>query len=100
VGRKAIWEVEHFVRELPKRRMEPARAKEVARILSTGTWTHDHPLLREDLQALRLPVKVDVPPGVREPMRLYPQPRGRQASVEYVPSPGRPQEIPASRPED
>jgi ClpP class serine protease len=100
VGRKAIWQVEHFVQELLERHMKPAHAKEVARILSTGTWTHDHPLLREDLQALGLQVKVDVPRGVRELMRLYPQPRGRQASVEYIPSPGRPREIPASRPED
>src|SRR5919107_5830047 len=100
VGRKALWQVEHFVQELLERHSKPAQAKEVARILSTGTWTHDHPLLREDLQALGLPVKVDVPRGVRELMRLYPQPRGRQASVEYIPSPVRPREIPASRPED
>jgi ClpP class serine protease len=89
VGRKAIWQVEFFVQELMERHMKPAEAKEVARILSTGTWTHDHPLLREELEALGLPVKVDVPRVVRELMGLYPQPRGRQESVEYVPSPPR-----------
>src|SRR5215203_2179222 len=52
VGRKAIWQVEHFVQELLERHMRPAQAKEAARILSTGTWTHDHPLLREELEAL------------------------------------------------
>jgi ClpP class serine protease len=100
VGRKAIWQVEHFVQELLERHMRPAQAKEAARILSTGTWTHDHPLLREELEALGLPVKVDVPRGVRELMRLYPQPRGRQSSVEYIPSPRQPREIPASRPKE
>jgi ClpP class serine protease len=100
VGRKAIWQVEFFVQELMERHMKPAEAKEVARILSTGTWTHDHPLLREELEALGLPVRVEVPRGVRELMRLYPQPRGRQASVEYIPSPRRRREIPASRPKD
>jgi ClpP class serine protease len=100
VGRKAIWQVEHFVQELLERHLKPAQAKEVAHLLSTGTWTHDHPLLRDDLQALGLPVKVDVPRGVRQLMQLYPQPRGRQNAVEYIPSPGRPREVPASRPED
>jgi ClpP class serine protease len=100
VGRKAIWQVERFVQELLERYMESAQAKEVARILSTGTWTHDHPLGLEELEALGLPVKVGVPRGVRELMRLYPQPQGRQASVEYVPSPRQPQEAPANRPRD
>jgi ClpP class serine protease len=100
VGRKAIWQVERFVQELLERHMKPGRAKEVARILSTGTWTHDHPLGREELEALGLPVEVGVPRLVRELMRLYPQPQGRQASVEYVPSPSRPREVPADHPRD
>jgi hypothetical protein len=78
--------------------MKPAQAKEVARILSTGTWTHDHLLGREELEALGLPIKISVPPLVRELMRLYPQPRGRQASVEYMPSPPRAPSGPASIP--
>jgi ClpP class serine protease len=100
VGRKAIWQVEHFVQELLVRHMEPAQAKEVARILSTGTWTHDHPLQPRYLKALGLPVEVYVPRGVHELMRLYPQPQGRQSSVEYVPSPRRRREIPAGRPKE
>jgi ClpP class serine protease len=38
VNRKAIWQVEHFVQELLERHTEQSQAKEVARILSTGTW--------------------------------------------------------------
>jgi ClpP class serine protease len=100
VGRKALWQVEHFVQGLLERRMKPAQAEEVARILSTGTWTHDHPLGCRELEALGLPVEVGVPRLVHEMMRLYPQPRGRQASVEYVPSLPRPREDPASHPRD
>jgi ClpP class serine protease len=100
VSRKALWQVERFVQGLLERYMKPAQAKEVADILSTGTWTHDYPLSHEELEALGLPVKVGVPPLVRALMRLYPQPHGRQASVEYVPSPTRPREVPASRPRD
>ena len=79
--------------------MKPARAREVARILSSGTWTHDYPLEPEELQTLGLPVKVSVPQGVHELMRLYPQPRGRQESVEYVPSPPRPRSTDRAGPE-
>jgi ClpP class serine protease len=100
VGRKAIWQVEHFVHELLERYLKPAQAREVARILSTGTWTHDHPLQPRELKALGLPVEVGVPRGVHEVMRLYPQPQGRQASVEYIPSPRQPREIPGSRPKN
>jgi ClpP class serine protease len=100
VGRKAIWQVEHFVQELLERHMKSAQAQEVARILSTGTWTHDHPLQPRDLKALGLPVEVDVPRGVHELMHLYPQPQRRQASVEYIPSPRQPRELPARRPRE
>jgi ClpP class serine protease len=100
VSRKALWQVERFVSRLLEKSMKPARAAEVARILSCGTWTHDYPLEPEELEALGLPVKVGVPQGVHELMRLYPQPRGRQESVEYIPSPRRSREVPASRPRD
>lgn len=90
VSRKALWQVERFVSKLLEQNMKPARAREVARILSSGTWTHDYPLEPEELQTLGLPLKVGIPQDVHALMRLYPQPRGRQESVEYVPSPPRP----------
>lgn len=64
VGRKAIRQVTVTVQKLLEKHMDPARAKHVAELMPTGVWTHDHAL-----------------------MDLFPQPRGRQASVEYVPSP-------------
>jgi ClpP class serine protease len=97
VSRKALFQVEHFTRRLLERQMEPERAREVARLLSTGIWTHDHPLQAAELEALGLPVRIGVPPEERELMRLYPQPRGREPAVEYVPRrPGRPG-LPARR---
>jgi ClpP class serine protease len=88
VGRKALVQVEAVARELLQRHSDPQRARDVARLLSQGTWTHDHPLMASDLERLGLPVRVGVPPEERELMKLYPQPRGREAAVEYVP--GRP----------
>jgi ClpP class serine protease len=100
VGAKAIIQVETFTRQLLARHSLPEQARETARIMSTGTWTHDHPLLVSDLRFLGLPVAVGVPPLVRDLMTLYPQPRGRTPAVEYVPGPPGPsiprrREVPA-----
>jgi ClpP class serine protease len=91
-ARKAIAQVESFTRRLLERRMPAERAADVARLLATGTWTHDHPLQRVELESLGLPVKVGVGDEERELMVLYPQPRGRMPAVEYVP--GTPPERP------
>ena len=92
VGRVAIIQVETFVTTLLERRMPPERAVAVAKLMSTGSWTHDHPLQARELMQLGLPIKVGVPTAERELMTLYPQPRGRQSPVEYVPAspPGMP----------
>jgi hypothetical protein len=38
-------------------------------------------------QLFGLKVNTDLPDEVRQLMRLYPQPRGRRPSVEYIPIP-------------
>jgi ClpP class serine protease len=102
VGRKALLQVEDFTRSLLEKRLPPEQARELARLLSQGTWTHDHPLMPPVLQELGLPVRVGVPVEERELMRLYPQPRGREPAVEYVPGreerPGLPNRRPQSTP--
>jgi ClpP class serine protease len=104
ISRKALHQVEVFAAQLLEQHLEPAQAREVARILAAGLWTHDHPLMPRDLESLRLPVKVGVPEEERSLLQLYPQPRGRQTGVEYFPGrpapPGLPpgREIPRPRP--
>jgi ClpP class serine protease len=98
VGYRAIAQVESFVRGLLERRLPAERAAEVARLLATGVWTHDHPLQIETLKLLGLPVVVGVGEGERNLMRLYPQPRGREPAVEYVPGPRQPPRFPGSPP--
>jgi ClpP class serine protease len=89
VGRKALVQVEGFVGRLLERRLPADRAREAARLLATGVWTHDHPLQVPELTALGLPIRVGVPVLERDLMSLYPQPRGRTPAVEYVaPPPG------------
>ena len=86
MSRKAIVQVESFVSRLLEPKLGAARASEVARVLSTGTWTHDHPLQRTELEMLGLSVSVGIGEEERELLDLYPQARGREASVEYVPA--------------
>lgn len=97
VAQKALVQVEHFTRGLLERHMAPDQARELARLLATGTWTHDHPLQARELQALGLPVRIGVPEEERALMQLYPQPRGRQPAVEYVPGPPERPTLPARR---
>jgi hypothetical protein len=103
VGRKAIAQVQAFAARLLERHMPAERAREVAHLMASGVWTHDYPLQRADLEALGLPIRVDVPDLERELMTLYPQPRGRTPAVEYAPGPPTPtfparRELPRSSP--
>jgi ClpP class serine protease len=90
VSRKALAQVKDLVEGLLEVRMDPARAREVARVLTQGSWTHDHPLGPETLKRMGIPVRVGVGQSERDLLELYPQPRGRVSQVEYVSQPVRP----------
>jgi ClpP class serine protease len=96
VAQKAMRQVDALAFRLLRRRMSDDRARDVARLLSSGVWTHDHPLMPSDLEPLGFPITVGVPAEERELMDLYPQPRGRQTAVEYFP--GQPPQRPGMPP--
>jgi ClpP class serine protease len=87
VGRKAQEQVKSFVEQILMPHVKPERAGELATMLSEGRWTHDFPISPDYARELGLPVSTDLPEEVRQLMRLYPQPRGRRPSVEYIPLP-------------
>ena len=87
VGRKAQVQVREFVTRLLRRHMDDDAAADIATRLSEGRWTHDFPIDVDHARTLALPVSGELPDEVRHLMRLYPQPRGRRPSVEYIPSP-------------
>ncbi len=87
VGRKAVNQVREAVEELLEGRMPPAKVKEVAALLSEGTWTHDYPITARHARELGLNVSTEMPDAVLELMNLYPQPVRAQPSVEYLPVP-------------
>jgi ClpP class serine protease len=89
IGRKAIAQVKQTAMELLKRKIPDAQAVVLAEKLSTGTWTHDYPIMAATAKELGLPVSTDMPTDVLELMKLYPQPVRQQTAggVEYLPVP-------------
>ena len=93
IAKKAIQQVYETVYALLRDKLPEEKAKEVARLLSEGRWTHDYPITVEELRAMGLPVSEDMPKEVYELMELYPQAPQRRPGVEFIPvpyAPGRP----------
>ncbi len=84
---KAIRQVHAAVKELIEGRYEPDKAEELAKLLSEGTWTHDHPITFAEAKSFGLPVRSDMPQDVLRLMSLFPQPKYKQAGVEFLPGP-------------
>ncbi len=87
VAEKAIREVQDFIVWLLKDRMGEEKAREIARELTEGKWTHDHPITFEEAKKLGLNVKPQIPIEVYKLMELYPQAPINRPGVEYIPYP-------------
>jgi len=98
VARKAIWQVRRLLEEILSAKLPPDKAKELAALLSEGTWTHDYPICAEEAKAMGLPVSTDFPEEVHRLMALYPQPVQRKSGVDYVPIPYEPDTRPQPAP--
>jgi ClpP class serine protease len=86
---KAILQMREEVTELLAGKYPDEKAAEMAKLMTSGTWTHDYPITCERARELGLPVNSDIPENVLRLMELYPQPMRRQPSVEYMPIPYR-----------
>jgi Serine dehydrogenase proteinase len=82
---KAMLQVRESVRELLAGKIPENKDEELARLLSEGTWTHDHPITYETAKSFGLPVRSDIPDEFLDLMGLYPQPVRREPTVEYLP---------------
>jgi ClpP class serine protease len=82
---KAIVQIRESVKQLLANKIPGGKDEELARLLSEGNWTHDHPITYEQAKSFGLPVRCDIPPEVLTLMNLYPQPVRRQPTVEYLP---------------
>ncbi|MDI9645753.1 MAG: ATP-dependent Clp protease proteolytic subunit [Archaeoglobales archaeon] len=86
IAEKAIEQVRETVYELLKDKLGEEKAREVAKILTEGRWTHDYPITANVAKQLGLNVNTEVPPEVYELMELYPQPMMQRYGVEFVPT--------------
>lgn len=87
VAEKATTQVRQFVKWLLKERLGEEKAGELAKVLTTGRWTHDFPINIETARELNFTVDEGIPEQVFRLMQLYPQAIQRRPSVSYVPSP-------------
>ena len=87
VAEKAVVQLRESARELLTRSQTAEKAKELAELLATGTWTHDFPITLDVARRLGLKVSSDMPAEILQLMSLFPQPLRRQPSVEYIPVP-------------
>ncbi|NJE02451.1 ATP-dependent Clp protease proteolytic subunit [Thermococcus sp. JdF3] len=85
VAEKAIKQVRDFVYNLLKDRYGEEKARELARVLTEGRWTHDYPITYEQARELGLHVSTDVPEEVYALMELYKQPTKQRGTVEFMP---------------
>ena len=94
VAEKAVRHMKEVVRELVAPRVDAKKADALAEELAGGHYTHDDPIRVEEAQRIGLPVEVGLPPEVYELMELFPQAGRRRPSVQYVPLPMPPPELP------
>jgi ClpP class serine protease len=85
VAQKAAVQLEACAREQLTRTQSPEKAAELAKLLSSGTWTHDYPIGFDEAARLGLKVSSEMPQEVMQLMSLFSQPMRRQPSVQYVP---------------
>ena len=89
ISEKALVQLKDAVRKILRDKMDGAKADALAETLATGKWTHDYPLTYEELSEMGLPVSTEMPTEVYEFMEMFPQPKQKIPSVQYIPVPAR-----------
>lgn len=87
IAEKAVRQMEKLVYDLTRDRIGEEKARELARMMVEGRWTHDYPITVEEARNLGLEIKTEIPAEVYGLMELYPQPAAIRPSVEFIPSP-------------
>lgn len=85
LGAKATEQLKRAACELLRQPLSEEAAKELAEKLTSGRWTHDYPITAREAKELGLVISTDMPMEVLELLTLFPQPVGRQGSVEFGP---------------
>jgi ClpP class serine protease len=94
VAEKALRHMKQVVRDLVAERLGAEKADALAEELAGGHYTHDDPITVAEAQALGLPIHVGLPREAYELMELFPQAGRGRPSVQYVPLPMPPGDMP------
>lgn len=87
LAKKALSQLRETVLEILDGKMEKEKTEHLADLLTSGTWTHDYPIMYEEARRLGLPVSDQMPEEIYKFMNLFPQPVKRTPSVQYIPVP-------------
>ena len=90
VAQKALRQLQEIVCDLIKDKMDEEKARELAKVLTEGRWTHDYPITASKAKELGLPVIMKVPEEVYTLLELYPQTIQARPGIEYIPYPYHP----------
>ncbi|HBG17407.1 MAG TPA: hypothetical protein DDW93_11535 [Firmicutes bacterium] len=85
VAEKAIQQVKQGVFNLLVDNYGEEQAARIGGLLAEGYWTHDYPLTYEEIKAMGLNVRNELPVAIYKLMNLFPQPLRQQRSVTYLP---------------
>ena len=88
ISAKAMGQMQDVVFEILQDKMPEEKAREFARMLTSGVWTHDRPITAQELKQWGLNVTTEIPEEFMKLMALYKQPyQRRQSAVDYIPEP-------------
>ena len=83
LAEKALRQVKATVKMLLLEHHNEPDAERIATKLATGEWTHDYALGVEELRALGIDVREDMPREIYDVMDLFPQATQRRPGVEF-----------------
>ncbi|SDL91136.1 SDH family Clp fold serine proteinase [Halarsenatibacter silvermanii] len=84
IAEKAVIQLENFLEGILADDFEPGEIEKITKNLSRGKFTHDFALTCDVLQELNIDHHTDLPDGIYELMKLYPQPGQGYPSVNYL----------------
>jgi ClpP class serine protease len=97
LAEKALRQVKATVKRLLLDHHGEADAERIASKLASGEWTHDYPLMVEELRSLGFTLGEDMPRLVYDLMELYPQTDQQRPGVEFLPLPYAPRPVPPTK---
>lgn len=87
IAKKALEQIFEATENLLIKHFSKEKAGKIAKILTSGRWTHDYPIFFEELKSMGLPVSEKIPEEIYDLMKLYPQAKLTTRGVEFVPMP-------------